>query len=181
MTQEIKEPKQIEIEAQAVYQAEGYLEAAELFLAAATGFLAQGDNLAAAEMQNNACVSWIQVDEYQKAFDALDNSEQVFLDAGDPVRYAMALGNRAAAYEGLWRLEDAVQLYSESAEILRNEGKDTAYTQVMQSISAIQLRTGKSFEALASMQSAMDHVEKPGIRQRLIKRLLKLPNQFLGK
>ncbi|NIT57131.1 MAG: tetratricopeptide repeat protein, partial [Aliifodinibius sp.] len=109
------------------------------------------------------------------------DSEQIFFESGDQVRYAMAIGNRAAVYEGLGQLEEAIQLYSKSADILREAGEETAYTQIMQSLSAIQLRTGKSLEALASMQIAMNHVEKPGIKQRFLKRLLKFPNQFLGK
>ena len=100
MNQEIKNPKQIENEAKAVYQAEGYLEAAELFSAAAIGFQEKGDAVAAAEMRNNACVSWIQAEEYQQALDILEKSEQVFLDADDPVRYAMTLGNRASRLRG---------------------------------------------------------------------------------
>ncbi|NIP32621.1 MAG: hypothetical protein GWN00_13125, partial [Aliifodinibius sp.] len=59
MSEQIRNPKEIEKEAKAVYQAEDYLEAAELFTAAANSYLAQENAIAAAEMQNNACVALI--------------------------------------------------------------------------------------------------------------------------
>jgi len=51
---------------------------------------------------------------------------------------------------------------------------------VMKSLSGLQLRTGSSLEALATMQSGVESIEKPKMKHRLLKRLLKLPARFFG-
>jgi len=51
----------------------------------------------------------------------------------------------------------------------------------MQSISALQMRSGSPLEALASMQAGVENANRPGLRQRLLKRLLSLPIRLLKR
>jgi hypothetical protein len=51
----------------------------------------------------------------------------------------------------------------------------------MQSISALQLRTGRQLQAVASMYAGVENIEKPTLKQRLLKRILGIPIQILNK
>ena len=94
-------------------------------------------------------------------------------------RQAFALGNRAAALEALGHLDDAAQDYENSANILKDIGEHELRADVLQSLSAIQLRTRKPLQALATMRAGIDNVEHPTLKQRLLKRLLNIPFRFL--
>jgi hypothetical protein len=50
----------------------------------------------------------------------------------------------------------------------------------MQSLSALQLRTGHQLEELATMQAGLDGLEKPNPQQRALKKLLQMPFKLFG-
>jgi hypothetical protein len=52
---------------------------------------------------------------------------------------------------------------------------------VTQSISGLQLRTGKQLQAVATMQAGLEEIEKPTPKQRFLKRLLQVPFKMLGR
>ena len=91
----------------------------------------------------------------------------------------MAWGNQAAALEALGKLEEAEADYKRSAELLMKLGEDDLHARVMQSLSALQMKQGRQMEALGSMQAGVSGIKRPNLRQRLLKRLLKLPNKLL--
>jgi len=173
-------PQQLETEGGNLYRQGDYVEAANIFAAAEEGFGAQGNELKSAEMANNRSVTLLQADQAQTAFDAVNGTVDVFRQANDERRLAMALGNRGAALEALKQFDQAVSDYEESAEILKNIGEHDLRLDVMKSLSGLQLRTGSSLEALATMQSGVESIEKPKMKHRLLKRLLKLPARFFG-
>ena len=174
-------PSEIAEQAKTAYQDGEFTKAAELFEIAANGFDAQNDSASKAEMLNNQSVALLQAGDADGALAAALGTDQVFKDINDSTRQAMALGNQAAALEALDRLEEAEQAYRSSADLLKAAGEDELYATVMQSISGLQLRSGRQLEALASMQAGADNVEKPGLRQRFLKWLLQIPFKFLKR
>jgi tetratricopeptide (TPR) repeat protein len=174
-------PEQLVVEGKSAYQGGDFAAAARAFEAAAHAYTAAGDALSAAEAWNNASVAHLQAEEYELALGAVVTTPAVFASAGDERRQGMALGNLGAAQEGLGRLEEAAENYLQSAELLGRVGEDQLRAHVMKSLSALQMRTGKQFEALATMQSGLDGVKKPNPQQRLLKRLLGIPFKMLGK
>lgn len=167
--------------AKQTYNGGDYAAAAQGFESAANAYRAQDDHLIAAEMANNQSVALLQAGDAQAALDAVTGTEAVFQKAGDQCRVAFALGNRAAALEALKRLEEAEKAYIASADLLKSLGEEEMYTQVMQSLSALQLRSGRQLEALASMQAGVSVIEKPTLKQRLLKKLLAAPfKRFRG-
>ncbi len=177
-------PKQLETEGKTAYSKGDFLSAAQFFAASQEGYLSLGEEILAAEMANNRCVALLQIDDpgdAQKAFDAVDGTISIFQKAGDSHRQAMALGNRASALEALGKLEDAIVDYEESSRIFKEIGADDLRMDVMKSLSALQLKTGRSLEALSTMQAGVNGVEKPNLKQRLLKRLLSLPGRFMGR
>jgi tetratricopeptide (TPR) repeat protein len=176
-----KTPQQLETEGGNLYRQGDYVEAANIFAAAEEGFEAMGDVLKSAELANNRSVALLQSNQGQAAFDVVKNTIDVFRQVGDERRLAMALGNRAAALEALKEFEQAISDYEESATILKKLGENDLRLDVMKALSGLQLRTGRSMEALVTMQTGVEGVEKPKLSHRLLKRLLKLPFRFLGR
>lgn len=172
-------PKQLADEGQAEYKKGEYLSAAELYRAAAEGFLAAGDELKAAEMANNSSVAWLKAGNAQAALDMASGTEQAFALKGEIRQQAVAIGNQAAALEKLKRLDEAMVAYKKSAELLEQAGDFELRAYVMQSISLLQLRKRHYLEAYATMQAGIMGVKKPNLKQRLLKSLIQIPYNFL--
>jgi tetratricopeptide (TPR) repeat protein len=176
---EILSPKQIEKEAAAAYKAGDYATAAQSFEAARQAYLSANETVKAAEMANNCSVAFLQNGDKEAALNAVEGTDATFMEAGDQKRLAMAYGNRAAALEALNRLEEAEQVYWKSAQILKEIGEEDLRLSVMQSISALQLRTGRQMQAVATMHSGVENIEKPSLKQRFLKRILGVPMQMM--
>jgi len=176
---EILSPKQIEKEAAAAYQSGDYASAAHSFEAARLAYQSANDPVKAAEMANNCSVAFLQNGDKEAALNAVEGTEAIFTEAGDQKRLAMAYGNRAAALEALNRLEEAEHTYWKSAQILKEIGEEDLRLSVMQSISALQLRTGRQMQAVATMHAGVENIEKPTLKQRFLKRLLGVPMQMM--
>lgn len=181
MAESVLTPKQLEKEAQAAYQRGEYSTAADAYAAARQGYLAAGEALAAAEMANNACVSYLQAENGQAALDSVLGSDEVFAQAGDLKRQGMALGNQAAALEMLERNDEAIQTYLRAGEVLQQAGEDQLRLQLMQSLSMLQFELGRRLEALASMQSGLEEVRRPSPKQMFLKKLIHIPFDMMNK
>jgi hypothetical protein len=172
-------PQQLAKEGQADYRKGEYLSAARLFQAAADGFLATGDELSAAEMANNCSVAALKGADAKTALEIVSGTDQVFAAKGDIKRQAMAIGNQAAALEGLKRLDEALVAYLQSAELFNQVGEYELRAYVCQSISSIQMKKGQYLEAYATMQAGVRGIKEPNISQRILKTLMDIPFKFL--
>ena len=79
------------------------------------------------------------------------------------------------------RLDEAVEAYRQSAEVLQSAGENDLRAYVMKSLSALHLRTGRHVAAIAAMESGLEGIEHPKPQQRLLKRLLSAPLKLLGR
>lgn len=168
-------------EAQRAYQGGNYSHAARSFEAAANGLSSQGNLLEAAEQHNNSCVAYLQAGDAQAAVTAVERTVEVFAAAGDARRHGLALGNLGSALEAVGRLDEAALAYQRSAEALRDSGETQMRLHVLQALSALQLRTGRQLQALATMQAGLNGVEKLTAQQHLLKKILDLPFKMLGR
>ena len=167
--------QQITQEAKKAYDKKDYQHAAEGYAKAAALSLQTGDELQAAEMQNNASVAWLQAGKAQLALDAALGSDMVFYNAGDRQRQALALGNQAAALEELGRFIEALDKYQQSADLLKELGENDMRTYVLQRLAGVQLRTGDQFQSLASMHIALENKKKLSLKERFLQKLLRIP------
>jgi len=174
-------PKQLSKEGQSAYKRGDHMAAARAFEAASRAYSAADDPLSAAELANNSSVAFLQAGDAQMALEAVEGTVEVFQLAGDTCRQAMAIGNRAAALEALDRLDEAIDAYHQSADLLKDAGEDQLRLNVMQSLSVLQMRTGRQLEALASMKVGLDGTEKLSVKQRFIQKLLNIPFQMMDK
>jgi tetratricopeptide (TPR) repeat protein len=173
-------PTQLGDEGQAAYQKGDYQSAARLFQAAADGFSSTADELSAAEMANNCSVALLKAGDAKGAFEAVQGTETVFALAGDTLRQGMAIGNQGAALDKLNRIEDAAAAYERSAELLKQAGEAELRAYVLQSLSALQLRSGHQLEAYATMLAGVKGIKKPNLQQKVIKALMEIPFKFLN-
>ena len=161
------------------YRQEKYDQAAELYRQVQAALQQSGDALAAAEMANNRSVALLKNNQAAAALDAARGTDEIFAAAGDGKRQAIALANQAAALEGLKQDAEALQLYRQSNELLKESGDHEMRSYVLQCISAIQLRHGSQFEAMASMHAAIENKPRPGIKDKFLKRLIEQVNNLL--
>jgi tetratricopeptide (TPR) repeat protein len=164
---------------QKVYANKAYIEAAELFMQAARAYAEAGLVLEAAEAANNGSVAALMAGDADAALSAVDGTEAVFAEAGDIKRQGMALGNLAAAYEALGKFDEAMLNYEFASDLLEQAGESELRLHVMQKLSALQLKSGQQISALYTMRSGLNKLENPNPKQRFLKKLLKLPDQFL--
>ena len=173
-------PEGLEKEGAAAYKQGDYPASGHSYAAAAQAYDARNEPVRSAEMRNNSSVSWLQAGETELALIAVEGTEAVFAAAGEKRLQAMAIGNKAAALDVLGRLDEAVVLYEQSAAILEEIGEGELRAYILQALSKIQFRTGRQLEALATMQAGVEGIQRPSLRQKLLKRLLRIPMAGLG-
>lgn len=178
---DIKDPDQLAKEAKKAYQRGKYIQASEGFKLASEGYKAQKKTLLAAEMGNNLSVALLQTGNAQTALEAVSGTEAIFKQAGDTVKQAMAIGNRAAALEALKRLDEAEIAYQQSADLLKSCGETELHAHVMKSLSTLQMRKGKQIEGIVNMKIGLEGIENPTLKQRILQKLFKLPFKFVGR
>jgi len=150
-------------------------EAARVFESGRKAYLDRGDPLKAAELANNAAVAYLQAGMAEDALRLVEPTPAIFSEARDLKRQGMALGNQGSALEALKRNDEAIAIYQQSIEILRKAGEDQLQISVVQSLSKLQLMEGKQLQALASMQSGLQEIKKPNVKQSFLKRLINIP------
>ncbi len=167
--------------AKAAYEAEDFEDAAQWYERAASQYTQQSDPLNAAEMANNRSVSLLRGGNAQGAYQASLGTEKVFAQAGDLKRQAMALGNQAAALESLHKDDEAIALYTQSNQLLKqlNEGALRVY--VLQNLSGLYLRQRHYMNAMATMEAALEIKPNLGLRERLLRKLLQIVFKLLGR
>lgn len=177
----VSNPKELSQAGTKAYSSGDYLVAAQHFEAASIGFTAQGDELNAAEMANNLSVALLQAGDAQASLDATLGTPAIFEAAQDTKRQAMAIGNAAAALDALDRKEEAEEAYTQCINLFDELGEKDLQAKVFQSLSQLQLRSGRQLEALATMQAGIADIKHPNLLQRMTKKLLKIPFKFLDR
>jgi tetratricopeptide (TPR) repeat protein len=142
---------------------------------------AAGDTRKAAELANNASVALLQAGDARAALEAAQGTDEVFAQAGDFRAQAMALGNQAAALDALNRLDEALARYRLCSDLLKQAGDEENRAYVLKNISSLQIRTGHQLEALASMDAALQNTKKLSLKEKILKKLLRVPFQMLRR
>ncbi len=167
------EPHQLEAQGKQAFANKKFEQAAELFRQAAEGYTLGRAELNAAEMMNNLSVALLQAGRPGESLDAAQGTEKIFEGAKDIKRQAMALGNIAAALEGLNRFDEAVENYERSAELFKQVDEGDLRAMVMKSAAAIKLRKGNVAESAFKMMGSLEAKKTPGIFERILKFFLR--------
>lgn len=174
-------PQDLAAEAATAYKAARYAEAALLFTQAARSYSSSGQALDSAEARNNASVAYLQSGDAAAALQSAEGTDPIFASAKDMCRQGMALGNQAAALEALARLDEALERYTACAGLLKQAGETEMRAMVLKNISSLQIRTGNQLQALASMNAALEDQKHLSLREKILKKLLRVPFEMLNR
>ncbi len=167
------DPLQLAEQGKKAFSAKDFEQAASSFSEAASAFEARDDALNAAEMKNNLSVALLQAGKAQAAYEAVAGTDEVFAQAGDVKRQAMAFGNQAAALETLKKTDQALEAYEHSATLFAEVGEGEMRSMVLQSAAALKLRRGKVVDSALSMIGSVESAQKPNLVQRFLRFLLR--------
>jgi len=167
------EPSQLAEQGKQIFKNKKFDEAAELFRQAAEGFMLGGDESMNAEMKNNMSVALLQAGRPQESLDAVLGTDKFYEGVKDIKSQAMALGNQAAALEGLNRYDEAIATFERSAELFAQVGEGDLRAMVMKSAAAIKLKTGKITDSAFKMMGSLDVKDNPSFFERILKFFLR--------
>ncbi|GIV63772.1 MAG: hypothetical protein AB1457_05575 [Chloroflexota bacterium] len=162
------------------YQHEDYESAASAFSAVVEVLTGENQKLQQAEMKNNLSVALLKAGKPQEAYQAALGTEQVFAEAGDLKRQAIALANLASALEEMNRLGEALNSFTQAAALFKQIQEKEMRAYVMQRISTIQLRQGKQIESLISMDAALEEKTRLSFKDRLLRNLMRIIRRLSG-
>jgi tetratricopeptide (TPR) repeat protein len=168
-------------QALSAYRAADYEQALKSFSAARDSYKVDGNPRRAAEMSNNLAVCLLELDRPDEALSCVQDTPTIFHNEGDLLLKAQALGNRAMAKEALGQGTEAEADYRAAADLFRELGHNEGLQYTMQALSKLQLKEGRTMEALNAMQSVLDSKEKLSLRDRFLSWLFKFPLRFLGR
>lgn len=156
------------------YEKANYSAAANLFLQAAHAYESTKDILNAAEMKNNQSVALLQAGKAKEALQATEGTEEIFAQANDLKRQGIAIGNRAAALEGLKKWNDALAEYDRAASIFEQAGEGDMHSVVRKAAANINLKRGHITDTQMDIYDSLRLVEKPTLTQRMMKFLMRI-------
>jgi tetratricopeptide (TPR) repeat protein len=181
VTQDPDSPENLSREALDAYQLGAYEDAIHGFQAAKREFLNRGDDINAAEAANNLSVVLLKMDRMYDALDTVKGTPEIFRRAGNSQMEALALGNLAAALEATGEVKQAEECYIQALTNLDESDDQETRSYILQALSRLQLRGGKPFAALTSMQGALDSQPRRSWRDRILRKLFDLPARLLGR
>jgi tetratricopeptide (TPR) repeat protein len=156
------------------YEKGNYSVAADLFSQAAQAYASAQDELNAAEMKNNQSVALLQAGKAKDALQATEGTEEIFENAGDLRRQGVAIGNRAAALEGLKKWKDALAEYDRAASLFEQAGAGDMHSVVRKAAANLNLKRGRFTDSQLDVYDSLRLVEKPTLTQRIMKFLIRI-------
>ena len=171
---EINDPIKLAEQGKEEYAKGNHAAAADLFAQAAQAYTDARDELNAAEMKNNQSVALLQAGKAKDALQATDGTEQIFQKAGDLKRQGIAVSNRAAALEGLKKVDEALAEYERAAVILEEAGEGDMHSIVRKAAANLNLKRGRITAAQMDVYDSLRLVEKPNFTQRILKFLRRI-------
>jgi len=141
------------------FQHKQFAQAAADFQLCLEALIPENDAPAIAEMRNNLSVALLRNKQPQEALDAALGTELDFAAAGDTQKQGMAFANTASAYEGLKQFDDAATAYEQAITCFKTCGEKEYLSVCLRALANLQLKTGKQYHALATLQAA--YAEKP--------------------
>ena len=156
------------------YEKGKFSAAADLFSKAAQAYENSQDALNAAEMKNNQSVALLQAGKPKEALQVTDGTEETFEQANDLKRQGVAVGNRAAALEGLKKWDEALAEYDRAAKILEQAGEGDMHSIVRKAAANLNLKRGRVTDSQMDVYDSLRLVEKPSLTQRMMKFLMRI-------
>jgi len=138
------------------------------------------ESINAAEIHNDLGVIYQQQEDYPNAHRSLDKAEATFTALNHKKGQAQMLGNRAVVYQAEGRLEEAVETYKQSAQLLEEVGEKEMAMYVWQAISKLRTKQGQYIAAIGAYEEGVSKMPKSSFKRKVIEKILKAPASMLG-
>ncbi|HMR64495.1 MAG TPA: tetratricopeptide repeat protein [Anaerolineae bacterium] len=158
---------------------QGQLEAARDKLQEALQLAADGTRQQA-EIYNDLGVVYTQLQMYEAADEALDKAMEGFIALADRKGQGQTLGNLAALCQAEDELEEAVEIYKESAQILEEVGESEMAMYAWQAISKIRMKQGQYIAAIGAYEEGVENMPQSSFKRKILSQILKAPTKFIG-
>lgn len=160
-------------EAETAYQQGDFQKAAEEFAAARMEYTQIKEDSLAAEMSSNQSVALLFAGYPEMALETAQQAGSFFAHSGETQKYAIALGNQAAALEALGQKADAETLYSQSARLLEENGDRSDAASALKKMSSIHFSYFHIGKALIFYRKALELSDHHSIVDKIFLKLIK--------
>ncbi len=158
-----------------------YEESAAKFRQAQEKFLAEGNEVEAAEMVNNLGVVYRMQGKWDKAIAALEEARAVFVRLGDRSREAQTLGNLGGLYASKHEREQAKECLRQAADIFAELGDDQRRGETLMALGVQQWKTGDRGAGIATYEAGLHSLQRLSASQKTLRGLLKMRSRLLGR
>jgi tetratricopeptide (TPR) repeat protein len=158
-----------------------YEEATELFQSAYALYQELGDDRGRAEMLNNLGAVHTQEERWDKATEAFNEAMAAFKSLEDLNGQGQTLGNLGTMYRYRGDSEAAVQHLKQAADLFHETADREKEAATLRLLSRIRLGQARWLEALHFYDLALACAQPPGIKERVLRRLLQIPFSMLSR
>lgn len=158
-----------------------YEEAAEHFREARALYERTGDKRGQAEMLNNLGAVYTQEDRWDEASEAFSKAGQIFETLDDQSGRAQTLGNLGAMYRHRGENETAVETLKQAVDLFHQAAEADKEAATLRLISRIRLGQARWLEALHFYDLSLACVQPPGLKERVLRTLLRIPFNLLSR
>ena len=138
------------------------------------------DSQEIAEIYNDLGVVYKELKDYPAAYAALNEAMSRFVALDSEKGQAQTLGNRAAVYEAEGLMEEAVETYKQSAEMLEEVGESEMAMYVWQAVSRLRLKQKQYIAAIGAYEEGVDRMPDGSLKKKFLGRLLQMPGSMMG-
>ncbi len=167
MNNETEQLKQLGLEQ---FQKNQFKPAAETFQKCVTLLETEGLTSESAEMRNNLGVALVRAKAYQEALEAIQGTPEAFLATADTQKQGIALANLGNALEGLKENDAAIEAYEKAIECFKACEEKKLRSITLKYLSDLQIKTGKQYQALASLKSSYEESPDVNLKNNFFKR-----------
>jgi tetratricopeptide (TPR) repeat protein len=123
----------------------------------------------------------LQAKRSEESLQEVEGTAQMFLEAEDEFRAAMAFGNLASALEANGELQGAEEALEDAIRIFKEIGDKEHLMHSARALSQLQLRRGRPIEAVSTMQGGLEQQSKISVKNRVLRSILSIPSKILGR
>jgi tetratricopeptide (TPR) repeat protein len=177
---EVMSAQDLKEEGLRLFQEGLYLEAAERFEQAREMFIAEEDEVEAAEVLNNLGIVHRMQRDGDKAIAALEEARAAFTRLGDRNREAQVLGNLGGLYASQGQRKKAKDCLHEAASLFADLGDEQRHGETLLALGVQHWKSGDRQDGLATYQAGLETLKKPSVGQKALRSLLNLRTRVLG-
>ncbi len=157
-----------------------YEEAAACFDEAHALYVELGSAKGQGEMLNNLGAIHTQEGRPDQAIETFSKAKELFESLNDVNGVAQTLGNLGTTYRHQGDKETAVEHLRQAASLFRETGDTSKEAATLRVISRIRLGQARWFEALHFYDLSLACVQPPGVKERILRRLIQVPLGILS-